>query len=106
VRLPGTVAFALALVAMVLPATNRAAQRERPPAMVGNDACRRCHPAIYDSYQRTAMARTSGPAYPPIEGSFRHAPSGVSYRIYRDGQTARLAYDRGGLMPLHGTQEL
>ena len=74
--------------------------------MVGNDACRPCHQAIYDSYSRTAMARTSGPAFPPLEGSFRHAPSGVSYRIYRDGQTARLAYERGGLAPLGGTQEL
>jgi hypothetical protein len=74
--------------------------------MVGNDACRPCHQAIYDSYSQTAMARTSGPAFPPLEGSFRHAPSGVSYRIYRDGQTARLSYERGGTAPLAGTQEL
>jgi Flp pilus assembly protein TadD len=74
--------------------------------MVGNDACRPCHQAIYESYSRTAMARTSGPAFPPLEGSFRHAPSGVSYRVYRDGPIARLTYDRAGGPPLHGTQEL
>ena len=74
--------------------------------MVGNDACRPCHQAIYESYSRTAMARTSGPAFPPLEGSFRHAASGVSYRIYRDGQTARLSYERGGTNPLTGGQEL
>ena len=74
--------------------------------MVGNDACRPCHQAIYDSYSHTAMARTSGPAFPPLEGSFRHAPSGVSYRVYREGQTARLSYERGSGAPLRGMQEL
>jgi hypothetical protein len=84
------------------PADARAAS----PSMVGNDACRSCHQAIYDSYTSTAMARTSGPAFPPLEGSFRHEPSGVSYRVYREGQAAFLAYERGGSAPLAGAQEL
>ena len=58
---------------------------------VGNEACRPCHEAIYNSYSRTAMARTSGPAVPDLEGSFKHARSGVSYRVFRDGQTAVLS---------------
>jgi Flp pilus assembly protein TadD len=73
---------------------------------VGNRACRPCHQAIYESYSRTAMARTSGPAFPPLEGSFEHLQSGVSYRVYREGQTAMLSYERAGSSPLHGTQAL
>jgi len=97
VRLPGAVIL-IALVAAALTTTDRpaAGQRAMPPTMVGNDACRPCHQAIYDSYSRTAMARTSGPAFPPLEGSFHHAPSGVSYRVYREGQKAMLAYERTG----------
>jgi Flp pilus assembly protein TadD len=107
-RLLCALASALALVAAGPAATHRfaAGLRATPRSMVGNDACRPCHQAVYDSYSRTAMARTSGPAFPPLEGSFRHAPSGVSYRVYRDGQTALLAYERAGGTPLRGVQEL
>jgi hypothetical protein len=77
-----------------------------PAHPIGNDACRRCHPAIADSYARTAMARTSGPAFPPLEGSFLHKPSGVAYRVFQSDRKAWLAYDRVGERPLHGTQEL
>jgi len=52
------------------------------------------------------MARTSGPAYPALEGTFRHAQSGVSYRVFRSGRAAFLSYDRQGDRPLHGVQEL
>lgn len=73
---------------------------------VGNAACVPCHKSISDSYARTAMARTSGPALPNlIEGTFLHASSGVSYRVFRDGPHARLSYDRAS-PPLHGSQEL
>ncbi len=73
---------------------------------VGNGACRPCHAAIADSYARTAMGRTSGPAFPPIEGTFRHARSGVTYRVYGSGDAAWLSYDRGGSKPLHGAVRL
>jgi Flp pilus assembly protein TadD len=77
---------------------------------VGNQACRPCHQAIVDSYARTAMARTSGAASIGLEGAFQHAPSGVSYRVLRDGQQPRLAYeraDRGALQGmLQGTHAL
>src|SRR3954471_18965662 len=95
-----------AVVVMAHTALTGAQQQVADPSTVGNDACRPCHAAIYDSYSRTAMARTSGPAFPPLEGSFRHAPSGVSYRVARTGETATLTYERGGAVPLHGTQEL
>jgi hypothetical protein len=108
VRLLCAVASVVALMVAASATVHVAAgQRATPRSMVGNDACRRCHQAIYDSYSRTAMARTSGPAFPPLEGSFHHAASGVSYRVYREGQTALLAYERaGGGAPLRGTQQL
>jgi tetratricopeptide (TPR) repeat protein len=86
--------------------SNAAAVDRRSPAYVGNAACAPCHQAIVDSYARTAMARTSGPAQPNlIEGSFLHEPSGVTYRVARDDGHARLSYDRAS-PALHGTQEL
>jgi hypothetical protein len=106
--------IACSLVApFVLAAALRTVHDHRPgqdqlsasPTAVGNEACAPCHRAIYDAYSQTAMARTSGPALPNlIEGSFRHAPSGVSYRVYRQGDRALLSYDRPP--ELHGTQEL
>jgi predicted CXXCH cytochrome family protein len=84
---------------------------------VGNAACARCHAAIFESYQRTAMAHASGPAsdtvasdaVSPVE--FDHKPSGVHYRIYREGERAWLSYDRPGNgrpgdPSLHGKKEL
>ncbi len=74
---------------------------------VGNEACRPCHEAIHDSYSRTAMARTSGPALSElIEGSFEHVPSRVSYQILRRGETGVLSYYRAGSPSLHGSQSL
>jgi tetratricopeptide (TPR) repeat protein len=81
-------------------------QRDAPRTEVGNQACRPCHQAIYESYSRTAMARTSGTAGTDLEGSFRHARSGVSYRVFRQGQRAVLSYERAGSSALLGTQEL
>ena len=81
-------------------------QREAPRTEVGNQACRPCHQAIYENYSRTAMARTSGTAGTDLEGSFRHARSGVSYRVFRQGQRAVLSYERTGSSALLGTQEL
>jgi len=52
------------------------------------------------------MARTSGRALPGLEGSFRHDRSGVSYRVFRDGNTAVLSYERDDPKLLRGTQVL
>src|SRR2546430_2172568 len=60
---------------------------------VGNEACRRCHERIYDSYAQTAMARTIGPALQGLLArSFVHARSGVSYQVLQKGDDAVLAY--------------
>ena len=42
------------------PAGSATEQRDAPRTEVGNQACRPCHQAIYESYSRTAMARPSG----------------------------------------------
>jgi predicted CXXCH cytochrome family protein len=84
---------------------------------VGNEACARCHAAIFESYQRTAMAHASGPAIDTVASDavtpveFDHKPSGVHYRIYREGGRAWLSYDRPGDdrpggSSLHGKKEL
>ncbi len=74
---------------------------------VGDQACARCHSAIYESYQRTSMAHASGPAidgFRPAE--FTHKNSGVHYRIYTENGRAWLSFDRPGDPELHGTREL
>jgi Tfp pilus assembly protein PilF len=74
---------------------------------VGNDACRRCHEPIFESYAQTAMARTSGPAIDGlIAGSFTHARSGVTYRTFRKDDAAVLSYERPGDSNLRGSQTL
>lgn len=73
---------------------------------VGNEACAKCHAAIYDSYMRTAMAHSSGPADEDlIAGEFTHKPSGVHYAIYRDGQKVWLSFDRPGDPAVNGKRE-
>jgi Flp pilus assembly protein TadD len=101
--IPLTLASALAMGGRSAPIGRQSPQ----PQYVGNGACGSCHKAISDSYAQTAMARTSGPAAPNlIEGSFQHSPSGVSFRLFRQGRTARLAYDRSAGPPLHGAETL
>ncbi len=76
-------------------------------AYVGNQACARCHAAIYESYRRTSMARASGPAidgFMPAE--FTHKNSRVHYRIYSENGRAWLSFDRPGDPEVRGTREL
>src|SRR5258708_4719679 len=74
---------------------------------VGNEACARCHSAIYGSYKNTAMARASGPAEQNlISGDFTHQKSGVHYRIYKESGRVWLSFDRGGVSPVSGKREL
>lgn len=89
-----------------------ASAKSTPRAIVSNgnpDAvCANCHRDIYESYERTPMARDSGDAVAGlIQGGFLHAASGVRYRIFlRDGR-AWMSYDRdGGQAPLHGERQL
>lgn len=103
--------FAACLV-VTLCAQSPTADRVAPPASpkgdyVGNEACTKCHSAIYKSYEQTPMAHSSGLAMDNlIPGDFTHARSGVHYRIYSESGHAWLSFDREGNNPLHGKREL
>ncbi len=74
---------------------------------VGNSACATCHWSIYETYSRHPMALTSGVMdQTAIESSFRHAPSSIIYRIYRQGTKALFSYERPGDPTTNGKQEL
>ncbi len=87
------------LASSLLPSTH-AATADSPPFDHPDRACRTCHQTIYDNFQRTAMARGSGPATDQAdvallgERGFHHQPSDITYRILlRDGQ-AILTFNR------------
>jgi len=72
--------------------------------------CAQCHEKIYDSYEKTPMARGSGRASAGLpEGEFSDPASGVLYRVFmRDGK-AWLTYDRQASQDrpaLHGEHQL
>jgi Tetratricopeptide repeat/Cytochrome c554 and c-prime len=74
---------------------------------VGNRACAACHSSIYESYSRHPMALTSGVINQTgVEGSFRHAPSSINYRIYQKGTKTFFSYERPGDRTTNGKQEL
>ena len=73
-------------------------------AETGSEACARCHREIYDAYRATGMARSSGAvAGIDAEGAFGHKPSGVRYRVYRQGAEAWFSFD---LADAHGSRRL
>jgi hypothetical protein len=65
-------------------------------AELGDDAaCASCHRAIYDHYEKTAMARSSGLAQDGLlTGGFRHAASGVEYSVYLHDGEGWMSYAR------------
>jgi hypothetical protein len=68
-----------------------------PAVEVGNAACRPCHSQIYDTYSRTRMAQTSGPAIRGrVTGAFTHERSGIHYRVLSASDRAILAFERPG----------
>jgi tetratricopeptide (TPR) repeat protein len=74
---------------------------------VRNEACAKCHAAIFESYKNSAMAHASGPAADKlIAGDFSHQASGVNYRIYSDAGKVWLSFDRPGDRAVHGKREL
>jgi hypothetical protein len=82
-------------------------------AETGSAACAACHPAIYKSYMRTPMATSSGRVgaggfQETFErGEFSHALSGVSYRVYRDGNHPLFSFDFSAAgTRIHGTRPL
>jgi predicted CXXCH cytochrome family protein len=74
---------------------------------VGNEACSPCHAAIFESYQRTAMAHASGSATEnPMTGDLFHKKSGLHYRIYSEDGRLWLSFERPGDPAVRGRREL
>jgi predicted CXXCH cytochrome family protein len=73
-------------------------------ADTGSEMCAPCHRDIYEAYQATGMARSSG-AVTDIQtgGSFAHKPSGVRYRVFREDGAAWFSFEAGGA---HGRRRL
>lgn len=95
--------FALVLVLSV-PGLGETIQKD---GFVGNESCAKCHSLIYESYQRTAMARASGSAIEVLTpAEFAHKPSGVDYRIYAEGGRAWLSFERTGDPSVRGKRQL
>jgi tetratricopeptide (TPR) repeat protein len=107
--------IAATLLGMLLIAsTGRSSQSPAPASItpdangyVGNEACARCHAAIFESYQRTAMAHASGPASQNlIAGDFLHKKSGVNYRVYSQDGKVWLSFERPSDPTCRGKREL
>jgi tetratricopeptide (TPR) repeat protein len=89
------------------PTANPALKTTGRDGYAGNQTCARCHSAIYESYQRTAMAHASGPAIDVLTpAEFTHKESGVHYRIYAENGRGWLSFDRPGDPALRGKREL
>jgi hypothetical protein len=75
-------------------------------------ACAPCHRAIYDSYQRTPMAASSGEAgraVPPEafgRAAFTHAASGFRYRVSRTRGSLRMDFEKATNLSLSGRKPL
>lgn len=89
-----------------VPSATAPAPQPDATGYVGNEACAKCHAKIYESYMRTAMAHSSGPADENlIAGEFTHKPSGVHYAIYREGGKVWLSFERPGDPLVNGKRE-
>src|SRR5260370_3928868 len=75
-------------------------------------ACSPCHRAIYDSYQRTPMATSSGEAgraAPPEafgRAAFTHAASGFRYRVSRNRGSLWMEFEKTSGASLRGRKQL
>ncbi len=99
--------LAILTIALTAPGSQLQPPAAGTTAYVGNEACAKCHAAIFDSYQRTAMAQASGPASDNlIVGDFRHKKSGINYRIYTQDGKVWLSFDRPGDPSVRGKREL
>jgi hypothetical protein len=90
-----------------VPASDNSLKSKAPAAMPGNEACAKCHSAIYATYITKPMARGSGPATQDfLPGEFRDPGSGVFYRVHLEKGDAWLSFNRDGEAPLHGKRKL
>lgn len=72
-------------------ATSQAASSLEDPDAV----CASCHRAIFERYEKTAMARGSGAAAAALlPGTFHHASSGIDYSIFERDGAAWMSFSR------------
>jgi hypothetical protein len=65
------------------------------PVAAADEACARCHEAIFHQYLNTPMANASGRAWDhAIPGNFYHAPSRTTYRVYAEDDSLWPSYAR------------
>jgi predicted CXXCH cytochrome family protein len=80
------------------------------PAADPNAACAPCHSQIYERYRKTPMANASGPALDGLmPADFRHADSGIHYKVFEQAGQVWLSYQREDAPPdreLDGRQQL
>jgi hypothetical protein len=95
--------------ALLLAADICAAQIE----IAGSAACAACHSEIYNNYRGTPMANSSGRVGAGRyrekfdRGEFRHARSGVHYRVYREGGDTVFDFDfQNGETRISGSRRL
>jgi hypothetical protein len=74
--------------------------------------CANCHRAIYESFQQTPMATSSGPAGRGVpaesfaSAAFTHAESGFRYRVSRSGDAYWMDFEKGAAGGIHGRKPL
>ena len=92
--------FALAALAFaagsLVPVRSASAHGNGSPTLVNADAaCAQCHAAIYERYERTSKAQSSGVAADAFrEGSYLNPASGVRYDLHVHNGVPTLGYER------------
>ena len=88
----GKILAALSLTALICVPTPSQTQAK---GETGSQACSGCHSAIYESYRKTGMAKSSGVAGDGvIPGEFYDKTSGVRYRVYKQDEHVWMSYER------------
>ena len=77
------------------PTLVRASETPRPQLQSPDQVCANCHRAIYDSYQKTSMARGSGLATEGLLPGKLHDPaSAIDYRVFSRADRAWMSFAR------------
>jgi Tetratricopeptide repeat/Cytochrome c554 and c-prime len=100
--------FALCSTAGAMDSLSTSTQSQKATPVREADAiCSKCHQDIFRKYLGTPMANASGLASDRIfTGGFRHAPSGIDYRVSNKDGSLWLSYSRPGDLGLEGGQKL
>jgi hypothetical protein len=90
-----------------LPQSSSNESPKATPGTPGSEECTRCHGEIAKSYENTGMAAASGSASEAVTpGTFEHKPSNVHYRVYGQGGTVWMSFEREGKDAIRGQREL